>query len=476
MKKGGILSFFQPNKKPAQEQTPSKASPKKSPRSLKRATPDRSTLQESEANHSSLRSASKKIKPNQFPAKNPTAKSPSKNSNKMKEELQIPETKLAPPPHSQKSVTHSTKSGNILAKSPTKAPANGKKTAAPKMVKDFEYKKSYKQLDDKTYDCTKDAPFNAGEPVPFHFIVEAFDILEKTKGKDSAEYKKRVITNMFITINRLTPNELGNAYLFCTLRIDSEFQQDDIGIGNQTILKAMKTATGRDLKSIKASLTEIGDWGQVMQNSKANQDTMDTFFKAKAKTARLTFDYVFDKIRQMGKLHGTKANLTKESYLEELLFAGEPNETKFVIRFLQKNFKMGAAEMFMQSSLARAFYLEKEWGPEHNQKMKTNVFVAVDNLETLQHWEKSLQKVINQYPYHAKVIESLQSVDSIDELKEFCHLVPGIPCKPQLAKPTKDISIIFKRFENMPFTCEFKYDGLRGQIHFKDGKCDIFSR
>jgi DNA ligase-1 len=178
----------------------------------------------------------------------------------------------------------------------------------------------------------------------------------------------------------------------------------------------------------------------------------------------------------MGKLHGTKANLTKEGYLEELLFAGEPNETKFVIRFLQKNFKMGAAEMCMQSSLARTFYLEKEWGPEHNNKKKTSDFVAAENLETVQHWEKSLQKVINQYPFHAKVIESLQSIDSIDELKEFCHLVPGIPCKPQLAKPTKDISIIFKRFENMPFTCEFKYDGLRGQIHFKDGKCDIFSR
>ena len=202
---------------------------------------------------------------------------------------------------------------------------------------------------------------------------------------------------------------------------------------------------------------------------------MDTFFKAKAKEGRLTFDYVFDKIRSMAKLHGTKANLTKEGYLEELLFCGEPNETKVVIRFIQRNFKMGAAEMFMQSSLARAFLIEKEWGPKHNKK-GNSVFVAGDHTENLQHWEKSLQKVINQYPFHTKVIESLQLVDSIDDLKETCHLVPGIPCKPQLAKPTKDISIIFKRFENMPFTCEFKYDGLRGQIHFKDGKCDIFSR
>ena len=46
-----------------------------------------------------------------------------------------------------------------------------------------------------------------------------------------------------------------------------------------------------------------------------------------------------------------------------------------------------------------------------------------------------------------------------------------------LAKPTKGVEIILARFEGITFTCEYKYDGFRGQLHFdKEGVLKIFSR
>jgi DNA ligase-1 len=56
----------------------------------------------------------------------------------------------------------------------------------------------------------------------------------------------------------------------------------------------------------------------------------------------------------------------------------------------------------------------------------------------------------------------------ISQLNRECRLRPGMPVEPMLAKPTKSIQEVLKRLSGKRFTCEFKYDGERAQVHMDE--------
>jgi DNA ligase 1 len=83
--------------------------------------------------------------------------------------------------------------------------------------------------------------------------------------------------------------------------------------------------------------------------------------------------------------------------------------------------------------------------------------------------EEIVKGVFSELPSYDIVVPALLE-GGWKNLREKCKLTPGVPLKPMLAKPTKSISEVLDRFENREFTCEYKYDGERAQIHFIPGK------
>lgn len=87
-----------------------------------------------------------------------------------------------------------------------------------------------------------------------------------------------------------------------------------------------------------------------------------------------------------------------------------------------------------------------------------------------------IKAVFNSLPNYELVIPKLLQC-GIYELPRHVGMVPGIPLKPMLAHPTKSLSQVLDRFEGLAFTCEYKYDGERAQIHcLEDGRTFIYSR
>lgn len=71
----------------------------------------------------------------------------------------------------------------------------------------------------------------------------------------------------------------------------------------------------------------------------------------------------------------------------------------------------------------------------------------------------------SELPSYDVIIPAMQE-HGIFQLRDNCKLRPGVPLKPMLAKPTKAITEVLDRFEGQKFTCEYKYDGERAQIHY----------
>ena len=82
----------------------------------------------------------------------------------------------------------------------------------------------------------------------------------------------------------------------------------------------------------------------------------------------------------------------------------------------------------------------------------------------------------SQCPSYDRVVSVLLN-QGVASLPEHCTLTPGVPLKPMLACPSRGIQEVLQKFDSAKFTCEWKYDGERAQIHLmENGDIRIYSR
>ncbi|WEW57806.1 ATP-dependent DNA ligase Cdc17 [Emydomyces testavorans] len=335
--------------------------------------------------------------------------------------------------------------------------------------------------------------WKAGDPVPYAALCTTFSLIEMTT-------KRLVILahcSLFLRqVLRLTPGDLLPTVQLMINKLAADYAGIELGIGESLIMKAIGESTGRSLAVIKADQHEIGDLGLVAAKSRSNQPTM---FKPKPLTVR----GVHESLLAIAKMQGHGSQDKKVGGIKKLLSAadaatagkgskgidvtkdkGGPSEAKFIVRFLEGKLRLGLAEKTVLVALAHAM-VAHETGLKGNKGPST---------EQLANGEAILKQVYSELPSYEVIIPAMLE-HGITNLRDNCKLQPGVPLKPMLAKPTKSISEVLDRFEGKNFTCEYKYDGERAQIHYvshdsikdyaatvgilqKDGQglCAIFSR
>lgn len=318
-----------------------------------------------------------------------------------------------------------------------------------------------------TSKTTKD-PFpdwKPGEPVPYAALCTTFSLIELT----AKRLEIMAHCSLFLRqVLRLTPDDMVPTVLLMVNKLAPDYAGIELGIGESTIMKAIGESTGRTLQIIKNDQKEIGDLGLVAVKSRSTQPTM---FKPKP----LTIRGVHKGLMEIATMAGNGAQGKKVDGIKKLLSSadangtgkvdikkdkGGPSEAKYLVRFLEGKLRLGLADKTVLVSLAQAMVCH-----EAEKKGK------VPSTAEMGKGEATLKTVYSELPSYNVIIPAMLE-HGILALRENCKLRPGVPLKPMLAKPTKAITEVLDRFEGQKFTCEYKYDGERAQIHYVSKDAD----
>ncbi|OVA17971.1 DNA ligase [Macleaya cordata] len=294
-----------------------------------------------------------------------------------------------------------------------------------------------------------------GESVPLLFLARAFDLIANESSRITIT---EILSNVFRTVIATTPGDLISVVYLSANKIAPSHEGIELGIGDSAIIKALAEAYGRKEEHIKTQLKTLGDLGLVAKASRSSQSMM-------FKPPPLTVTKVLDTFRVIAKESGKDSQEKKRNHIKGLLVAATDCEPQYLIRLLQSKLRIGLAEQTLLVALGQAaVYSEKQSTPPS--QLQSSIEEAV----------KVMKQVYSVLPNYDKIVSALLS-EGVSKLSDTCSFTPGVPVGPMLAKPTKGVSEILDKFQDMEFTCEYKYDGERAQIHYlEDGSVEIYSR
>ncbi|XP_053674586.1 DNA ligase 1 [Anopheles nili] len=317
----------------------------------------------------------------------------------------------------------------------------------------------------KNYHPTKDAFWKQGEKVPYLALARTFEKIEETSGRLRMI---EILSNFFRSVILLSPNDLLASVYLCLNQLAPAYEGVELGIAEFSLMKAIAQCTGRSLAQIKTDAQATGDLGLVAEQSKSSQHLM-------FRPTPLTVEAVFGKLREIASMTGSTSMAKKMDKIQSMFVACRYAESRFIIRSLAGKLRIGLAEQSLLQALAQATALT----PPQMDPPVVNALAGESEARVKARVEEvalALKTVYCQCPNYNQIIPVLLK-HGFENLTQHCPMLPGTPLKPMLAHPTKGVQEVLQRFEGIDFTCEWKYDGERAQIHLlADGSVQIFSR
>ncbi|OYT42151.1 MAG: DNA ligase [Candidatus Aenigmarchaeota archaeon ex4484_224] len=268
------------------------------------------------------------------------------------------------------------------------------------------------------------------------------DIYEKLEKISSKLEKTNILANFFKEVEK---EELKIVVLLCQGIVFPKYSELEFGVATQMLIKAISRASGFSEKKVEEFYKEFGDLGLAAEHCVKNKKQMTLFRK------KLTVKYVYDVFLRIAKASGEGSQDKKLLYVSELLNSAEPKEARYIVRTILGELRIGVAEGIIRDAIAKAFLFVKA--------NKEEAIEAVDYA-----WN-----ILGDFGE----VALLAKEGGISALKNVKPIL-GRPIQPMLGIKAESIEEVLQRHKEV--IVEFKYDGLRLQVHKDGNKVWLFTR
>lgn len=339
---------------------------------------------------------------------------------------------------------------------------------------------------------TQNIPFDQS---PFAFNPSDYiPDLQKHWDADGGDASYALLTRCFVLVNATTsriktvdtlvnclrlliegdPQSLLPAIWLATNSISPAYISLELGLGGSAISKALKKVCALDNAGLKSLYEKYGDAGDVAFEAKKRQ----SFTLRKPKP--LSIKSVYQLLVKIANSKGHGSVEQKQRFVERLVQdARGAEESRYIVRTLVQHLRIGAVKTTMLIALARAFLLSRPPGAEFVTR-DTGELNKLKKEELAPIWakvEEMVKTCFARRPNYNDLVPALLEIGVCDELLTRCDLTLHVPLRPMLGSITRDLGEMLTKLQGRDFSCEYKYDGQRAQVHCdQNGKVSIFSR
>jgi DNA ligase 1 len=259
-------------------------------------------------------------------------------------------------------------------------------------------------------------------------------LCEKILGTTSKNMKVNFLSKYLSSLNE---ESLSIAVLFLSNRIFSPGSKATVNIGYSTIMRTLSEISVLDQNKIRQIYLKYGDMGALSEYAVSKKHTISLL-----QPHALTLLSVHNQFRKIADAIGYNSNKNKRNILKGLYLNSSPLEAKYLTKLINGEMRIGLTEGLVQVAVSKAFNQEIRYVREAMLVLGNISQVAVLAKKSLLH--TALIRPLNPVSY--------MLADVMFTAKEIIN------------------------YYQKPLICEYKYDGIRAQMHKSGQQVRFFSR